>query len=179
MKKIKVTCQAAVNLPLDNLVPLQGGLKELSSKNFEKLKRSILKHGISFPFLTWESEGIVYLLDGHQRDRTLRKMAAEGFEIPLLPCSTVEARNRKAAAEKILLISSQYGKMTDESLEEFLAANDLSFIDVAGELKLPGIDERFFTDPNEFTGGSAAEQARLDQKTPATCPECGHQFLPR
>ena len=41
------------------------------------------------------------------------------------------------AAEKILLISSQYGHMTEESLDEFLAENDLSFLELADELELP------------------------------------------
>ena len=39
MKTITVRCKAAVNLDLAELTPLQGGLKELSEANFEKLSR--------------------------------------------------------------------------------------------------------------------------------------------
>jgi hypothetical protein len=58
-------------------------------------------------------------------------MAEEGYEIPPLPCALIEAKNRKEAAEKILLISSQYGRVTDEGLYEFLSTNELDF----GELE--------------------------------------------
>src|SRR5262245_35127684 len=113
---IKITCKAATSIELVNLQPLQGNLKELSVKNFDKLKKSILKHGLSFPFFVWQNGGVNYVLDGHQRDRVLRKMQEQGYTIPSLPCALVEAKDRKEAAAKILLISSQYGKMTEQSL---------------------------------------------------------------
>jgi ParB/Sulfiredoxin domain len=177
MTEIAIQCQAAVNLNLADLVPLQGELKELSDVNFEKLKRSILKHGITFPFFIWQSDGQNYILDGTQRDRVLKKMAGNGYQIPPLPCALIEAKNRKEAAEKILLISSQYGKMTNNSLEEFLAENDLDFLNLKDELELPSIDSDFFADV-DFEAVSAAEQGRLDKKNPVTCPECGHEFIP-
>src|SRR5262249_38196529 len=116
MKTIAIRCTAAVNLDLANLTPLQGELKELTAANFDKLKQSILNHGIRFPFFVWESEGENYIRDGPQRDRVLNRMVEEGYKIPPLPCALIEAKNRKEAAEKILLISSQYGRVTDEGL---------------------------------------------------------------
>ena len=50
MQTVQIRCKAAVNIDLAKLTPLQGELKELSDANFEKLKQSILKHGITFPF---------------------------------------------------------------------------------------------------------------------------------
>src|SRR6188474_842360 len=102
-RDIEIKCRAAVNLDLSELVPLQGDLKELTDANFEKLKRSILKHGINFPFFIWQSDGTNYILDGTQRDRVLNAMTDEGYEVPPLPCAIIEAKNRKEAAEKILL----------------------------------------------------------------------------
>src|SRR6266496_436166 len=113
---VKINCKAAIEIALKDLTPLQGELKELTDANFEKLKQSILKHGITFPLFVWQSEGENYILDGTQRDRVLKRMAEEGYEIPPLPCALIEAKNRKEAAEKILLISSQYGRVTDEGL---------------------------------------------------------------
>src|SRR5262249_1343462 len=112
MKTIAIRCTAAVNLDLANLTPLQGELKELAGANFEKLKQSILKHGITFPFFIWQSAGENYILDGTQRDRVLKRMADEGYKIPPLPCALIQAKNRKEAAEQILLISSQYTSLT-------------------------------------------------------------------
>jgi hypothetical protein len=176
---IKINCAAAVDIELKDLKPLQGDLKALSKASFEKLQRSILKHGITFPFFVWQSDDTNWILDGTQRDRVLTKMVQDGYQCPALPCALIEARGRKEAAEKILLISSQYGRMTEESLDEFLAEHDLSYLELSDELELPAIDDRYFSDPNSFSAGSEDEQGRLDQKSPVTCPECGHEFTPR
>ena len=177
MKKIAIQCQAAVNLYVEDLTPLQGDLKELSDASAEKLKRSILKHGITFPFFIWRSEGTNYVLDGTQRNIVLHRLAQDGYEVPPLPCAIVEAKNRKDAAEKILLISSQYGKMSNNSLQDFLSDTDLDFSQLRDELDLPSIDLDFFGNA-EFEPVSADEQGRLDKKNPVTCPECGHEFIP-
>jgi hypothetical protein len=174
---VKIHCTAAVNLELADLTPLQGELKELTDANFEKLKQSILRHGVTFPFFVWQSEGENYILDGTQRDRVLTRMTEEGYEVPPLPCALIQAKDRKEAAEKILLISSQYGKMTNHSLEDFLADNDLGFLELQDELELPAIDLEYFRDA-DFDAVSATDQGRLDKKNPVTCPQCGHEFVP-
>ena len=176
-RAIDVRCKAAINLGLADLTPLQGDLKELPQANFQKLKQSIVRHGITFPFFVWQNDGKNYILDGTQRDRVLTRMAEEGFEIPALPCALIEAKDRKEAAEKILLISSQYGKMTNNSLEQFLSENDLDLMELNDELELPSIDLEFFRDV-DFQPVSADEQGRLDKKNPITCPNCGHEFVP-
>jgi hypothetical protein len=182
MKTIAIHCTAAIDLKLAELTPLQGNLKELSDANFEKLKQSILRHGITFPFFVWEGEGKNFILDGTQRDRVLRKLAVEGYHIPSLPCAIITAKDKREACEKILLISSQYGKMTNESLYEFISKNDLGFLELDEMLDLPQINlEEFkvgWLQEPDFGPASADEQGRLDKKNPITCPECGHEFIP-
>jgi hypothetical protein len=122
-------------------------------------------------------------LDSTLRDRVLKKMAEEGYKVPALPCPLISAKDRKDAAEKILLISSQYGRVTDERLYEFLSTNDLDFEELEPLLELPALDleefkEGYIQEPT-YGPGSADEQGSLDQKSPVTCPECGHQFVPR
>ena len=102
MQAVQIRCKAAVNLDLDQLTPIQGDLKELSQTNFNKLKQSILRHGITFPFFVWQSGSENYILDGTQRDRVLTRMAEEGFHIPALPCALIDAKDKREAAEKIL-----------------------------------------------------------------------------
>ncbi len=104
-------------------------------------------------------------------------MAAEGYSVPALPCALIEAKDRKEAAEKILLISSSYGKMTNNSLEQFLTENDLELPELDGELELPSIDMDFFRNA-DFEPSGADDQGRLDKKNPITCPSCGHEFVP-
>jgi hypothetical protein len=177
MQAVQIRCKAAVNLDLANLTPLQGDLKELSESNFTKLKQSILRHGITFPFFIWQSQGTNYILDGTQRDRVLLKLVAGGYECPPLPCALIDAKDKREAAEKILLISSQYGKMTNNSLEDFLAENDLDLSELQDELELPSIDLEFFRE-SDFERSTADDQGRLDKKNPVQCPECGHEFVP-
>jgi hypothetical protein len=180
---VKINCKAAIEIALEDLTPLQGELKELTDANFEKLKRSILKHGVTFPFFVWQQQETNFILDGSQRDRVLNKMAQDGYVIPPLPCALIQAKDRKEAAEKILLISSGYGKMSDESLYEFLNENEIDFGDMEGLLELPDLDldefkKGYIGDP-DFKAASEDDQGRLDQKSLVTCPECGNRFVPR
>jgi len=180
-ERIEIRCTAAVNLNLGDLTPLQGDLKELNQGNFDKLKQSILKHGITFPFFIWQQEGTNFILDGTQRDRVLKTMVDDGYEVPPLPCALIEAKDRREAAERILLISSQYGKMSNESLYEFISKNELGFLELEEMLDLPQINlEEFklgWLQEPDFGPASADEQGRLDKKNPITCPECGHEFV--
>ena len=98
-KTIQITCKAAVSMDLADLQPLQGNLKELAAANFEKLKRSILKHGVTFPFFVWQNDGVNYILDGTQRDRVLSRMVADGFECPPLPCATIQRRQKRSGGK--------------------------------------------------------------------------------
>jgi ParB-like nuclease domain len=182
MSSIKITCKAATSIDLTELQPLQGNLKELSVRNFEKLKKSILKHGLSFPFFVWRHDGQNFVLDGHQRDRVLRKMQEQGYQVPPLPCALIEANDRKEAAEKILLISSQYGKMSEQSLDEFLSENELDMNELLDELELPALDMRYFGS-GEFEPTDENDQGRLDKMVelqrermwPGTESNCRHE----
>ena len=104
-------------------------------------------------------------------------MAEDGLNIPPLPCALIEAQDRREAAEKILLISSQYGRMTNNSLAQFLEENDLDLPELNDELELPSIDLNFFRDA-DFEPSGADDQGRLDRKNPIICPACGHEFTP-
>ena len=90
----------------------------------------------------------------------------------------IEAKDRKEAAEKILLISSQYGKMTNNSLGAVSRRRMIwTCHELNDELELPSIDLEFFRDA-DFEPSGADDQGRLDKKNPITCPACGHEFIP-
>ena len=103
--------------PLADLLELQGELKDLTERNAAKLRRSIAKHGIFVPFFIWPApDGNTYILDGHQRKRTLVK---DGYGSLPVPCVLVHADTLPEAKEKLLVISSQYGRITQEGFDEF------------------------------------------------------------
>ena len=139
-KQLRITCSGAATAGLEDLHPLQGNLKSLDAARYKKLKRALLEHGFSFPFFVWKDEGKLKLLDGHQRDRVLRGMKAQGYEVPPLPICLIEARDEAEARKKILLLSSQYGAMTDDTLLQFLKESELDLDEVADTVDLPQVD---------------------------------------
>jgi hypothetical protein len=154
-KKIKIACTGAMLIDVSELVPMQGDLKDLSEENYEKLKKDIIKLGFSEPISAWKNnEGQWCLLNGHQRTRVLLRMRDEGWEIPSIPISIIEADDYKQALEKILSLTSQFGEITRDGLYKFITSNDINpnFISEHfnfAEINMPKFMEEFFNSPSE------------------------------
>lgn len=144
MKEIKITCTGTKNISIDSFVELQGNLKELSKDNFTKLKNSILKYGFSFPVFCWRFKNKYYILDAHQRIRTLKELRKEGYSIPELPTCFIEAKDKTEASKKLLLLNSNFGKITEEGLYEFNNDFDIDFEEFKTEIDLPDFDFNHF-----------------------------------
>ena len=129
--EIKITCKTNDYLNIAEMTEFQGGLKNRTDIDFDKIKLSIIKYGFSFPFFIWKGEGKNYLLDGHGRFATLCKMQKDGYNVPDLPVVFVECKDKKEAKQKLLRLNSQYGKMTKESVLEFAEDIDLNFEEIA------------------------------------------------
>lgn len=105
-----------------DLLPTQGELKDLSTENYEKLKKNIERRGFIDPVAVWEDKnGIKYILNGHQRQRVLTN---EGWLEPI-PYFNVPAKTLQEAAAIVLELTSQYGKITQEGLDAHIAKYDL------------------------------------------------------
>jgi len=136
--EVKIACTGSGMMPLNQIIPLQGGLKDLSDANYRKLKNQILTHGMVSPFMIWEGRCI----DGHQRLRTLLKMKEEGILMPeSFPKVDIEAPDIKSAKRILLAISSQYGKLTGDGLYEYM--QDM-------EIDIPEMKESFEFDSLDF-----------------------------
>lgn len=139
-KKIKIACTGAATYDIAQLVPMQGGLKDLSEENYGKLKKEILELGFSEPISVWvDPEGQAKLLNGHQRTRTLMKMRDDGFIIPPIPVSLVEAESHQQAMKKILSLTSQYGEITRDGLYKFMTDAQLGITEVMESFRFPEI----------------------------------------
>lgn len=147
IKTIAIKCDNEKTLELADMTELQGGLKIRNESDYEKIKKSILTYGFSFPFFVWKSGKTNYLLDGHGRYGTLEKMREEGYIIPPLPVYYVKAKDKAEAKQKLLRLNSSYGKMTKESVLEFAEDIDLNFDEIA----LPDTTI-------EFSGGASEEE---------------------
>lgn len=128
---MEVKCKTQHTLPLEELTEFQGNLKERDNVDVGKIIKSIRKHGFSFPFFVWNHDAINHVLDGHGRLLALKQMANEGENIPELPIVYVDCRDEADAKELLLKLNSQYGKMTVESVLEFIGDIDLDFEEIA------------------------------------------------
>jgi ParB-like chromosome segregation protein Spo0J len=142
--RIRIECEGAKNLPLESLIPTQDELKELTQENYAKLKNEILSEGFSFPFFVWEHDNKNQILDGHHRRLVLLKMQEEGYDIPELPCSIVNAKDEKEAARKLLAVTSQYAKITDQGLYEFMNKFDIDMAELKDRFQFSDIDFKKF-----------------------------------
>jgi hypothetical protein len=148
--QIEIKCKGAVELPIESLLDFQGDLKVLSDESYAKFKSEILELGFSEPISIWVSpEGKNYILNGHQRRKTLLKLQEEGYEIPLIPVSLIEADNIKQAKKKVLALTSQFGTMTQDGLINFCEMNELNIDDMMKEFRFPEIPMLKFQD-NDF-----------------------------
>ena len=136
----KITKQQLV--PWRQLKWLQSSkLKDLGTKGIEKLKNSLKENNFVQPFNVWQdSKGVVWILDGHHREKALKQLEAEGFQIPdLLPANFVDCADRKDAGKMVLVYSSIYAKITNDGLGEFLDDFELDIQTMIDEIDLPGL----------------------------------------
>ena len=114
-------------IPIADLLPTQGNLKDLSETNYKKLKNTIERRGFSYPVYVWEdNDKLLHLLDGHQRQRVLN---TEGWNDPI-PYLKVPAKDLQEAMARLLEITSQYATITQEGIDEFIATYELNEAEV-------------------------------------------------
>lgn len=173
--KLEITCQAHTAVELDELIDLQGNLKDLTEENYVKLRNSMTKYGFSFPVFIWiDEEGKKWTIDSHQRQRTLKKMREEGIAIPPLPADIIQAKDKNEAKEKLIMLNSKYGKMTREGYDEFIVGLDDSLEDM---ISLPEIT--MWDNPNEEEGTPVSAHQRgvgVEKIKKITCPNCNEEF---
>jgi len=124
----------------------------LSETNYNKLKKEILELGFSEPLSVWRQGENNFLLNGHQRVRTIRRMVEDGYECPELPVNWVEAADENEAKRKVLALTSQYGTLESQGLYEFISDSDISVDDIEEsfhfpEIKLEDFRAEYYEDP--------------------------------
>jgi len=142
---LKVTCKAADKISINELQNFQGELKTLDPLELEHLKNSLKRHGFAFPVYVWvNKKGQHKIIDGHQRVLAAREMLA-GKDLKV-PVAWIEAKTEKEAKEKVLLATSQYGRMNKDGLAEYLSTADLELDQILEEVSFPEIDLDEFLD---------------------------------
>lgn len=156
MNKVRVECDGAARIDISEMLPFQEDIKYLHKADYESLKSAICNDGFSEPIGVWKHDGKHFVISGHQRLSTLKKMQEEGFEIPKIPVSLINCKDKKAAKKKILELASVYGTFDKHKVGAFIKENDLDIDDLSLDIKLPEVDlssvlESFiFQEPDPF-----------------------------
>ena len=172
--RIKIACKTKEHLKLEELTEFQGGLKKRDETDIDKIVRSIRKFGFTFPFFVWKHKVVNNVLDGHGRILGLRKLDELGFKIPPLPVVYVSCKSERDARDLLLRLNSQYGRMTKESVLEFIGSFEIE----TGELELPG-GSILFEAENPKPEGFDDEKDNDDDASGwhrVKCPECNKYF---
>lgn len=103
---------------------IQGDLKNLSKEDYDRLRTSLKENGLLMPFAMWlnPADEKMYLIDGNQRRRVFLFENVTPFEIPyiLVPGKTIDESKKN-----LLQISSNYGKVTEKGLTDFVINLDI------------------------------------------------------
>ena len=152
-KVIRITCDPEKQqdrVPLAELEDFQGDLKALSDAAEAELAANLVDLGYSYPTCVWH--GHKAILDGHQRNKVLRRLLADGYVLvdvddeptESVPVTWVMADSEQQARKKVLAAVSQYGKLSDVGLRDFLGAADLEWPEVKPWVDLPDFDTEAF-----------------------------------
>lgn len=181
--RVTVSCQGADVVELDGLSELQGNLKVLPEEQYQRLKRSIIELGFSFPVHAWRSASKKFILDATQRTRALKRMRDEdGYKVPKLPVVWVDAKDKKEAVRKLLAAASQYGQVTPDGLFDLakmfkididMLKSDFSF----PELDMKAFESSYFSEMADVSFKAKVGSKELDeadfQEFDHQCPKCG------
>jgi len=137
-KVIPIKCKSSENYDIKEFTELQGDLKTLSDDSYNMLKESIIKFGFRFPIFYVELNNKKFILDGHGRSFTIKKMIEDGYSFGKsnkLPAVKIDADTRKEAKEVLLALNSKYGEMTSSGLSEFMASDGIDIKDIESFFK--------------------------------------------
>lgn len=149
-------------IAIADLLPSQGNLKDLTEKNYNKLKNTIIRRGFSVPVYVWEDkQGVKHLLDGHQRRRVL---TTEGWNEPI-PYLLIPAENLQEAMARLLEITSQYATIDVDGFMEYISKYELNEEEVYSSTSF---------DAFRFTGNETEDQTPdSNDESKVKCPTCG------
>lgn len=176
-KTVVVNVRGVVNAKLEMLHPFQEEIKILTEENYQRMKAAITEDGFSFsPHVFIDSDGKLWLLDGHQRRTCLERMQnEEGWKIPTIPCMEVEAKDLEHARRLVLEAASQFGTFQVKKVTFFVEKTGLDLAGMDKRVALPNaIASQMRT--VTFTAGSKGDQGELDKKKEIECPACHHKF---
>ncbi len=173
-----------IYIPLSDLRTFPGNPKDLLAAEREKLKDSIIKHGILKSINVWQKSKLAYILDGNERLEILEELNEEGklASIPgilqgdSIPCEPVACEDMTDAAAKCLVLIGQYGRINTTKLKKFVKKAGYKDIDDAQTaMSFPELDAGVMNGGGNLDGNDDKEKVDLAEMAKARifqCPNC-------
>lgn len=183
MKKLKVHNPDNLStIAYSKMVDFQGDLKhEIEPKELMKMRNSLIKHGVFLPKAIWfDPDGKANILDGHQTKKALASLEADGWEIPEIPYITINAKDRKDAAEKLLQINSRYAKMNPDTTWLAEMEFDVGEIDdLIGSIEVPELSDNYTSLAQDKENKKQGSNADYIEENYIIVIECKDEFEQR
>jgi ParB-like chromosome segregation protein Spo0J len=177
MSKIIINCETGYVLPLEKFGHTLIKLKKRKSNQIQRLKKSILQYGFSFPIFVWQSkENENVIIDGECRYIVLTNLKKLGYEIPPIPVSYIDAADIQSAKQKLLEAHAQYGYVTPAGMAHFVS--DMGNYDFEQIAQVAGLNTKEIQSVlNKFKQNDIADD--IQDIHIQQCPHCHteYQFL--
>lgn len=142
-----------VKVPIAKVVPWEHNPRGIKTKDFDRLKKQILKLGVYKPLLAYKENGHYVVLGGNMRIRALKELG-----IPEVEVSVVEAKTQAKKIEYALSDNDRAGFYEEDKLAELvypeMAHLDLAEfkVDLGEPLDLKAVVERYGPDIDDGAG---------------------------
>jgi ParB-like chromosome segregation protein Spo0J len=154
---------------LDALIPYARNSRTHSDEQIAQLAASLREFGFTNPVLVDAENGIIA---GHGRVLAARKLGLT--EVPVIELAHMTDAQRRAyvMADNRLAESAGWDK-------DLLSLEVADLTEHGFDVSLIGFSQKELADMlvgPEFSPDAEANQGKLDEKKPITCPSCGHEF---
>ena len=154
---------------LSDLVPWEHNPKRMSKKQADGLRLSLQKFGYAIPVLISPVDNELY--DGNTRDRIMLAMEEYGPDAILDVRVSSRPLTDDERRELVVRLKQNQAGWDFDMLPNLYEQDELLEWGFTEE-------ELWMAFVPDFEPVDESEQPRLDQKSPVTCPECGHEFIP-
>lgn len=155
--------------PIDKLVEYARNPRK-NDHAVDRVAAAIREFGFRVPVVA-KSDGTV--VDGHLRLKAAKKLGLTEVPVVLADDMTdLQIKAFRLSVNKMAELAEWDDELLAIELHELNAADfDMALLGFdAGELSAAmGLGA-------DFTPGTEEDQSRLDEKSPITCPACGHEF---
>jgi DNA modification methylase len=118
MKRIEVYNEGGLpTAPVESFHELQEDFKITDVDKLMKLELLIITRGFKYSFKVWKDpDGILWIIDAHQRKKALIALKKKGFEVPDIPYEPIHARDKREAVEEIAAYNSQFATLNPDTI---------------------------------------------------------------